>query len=179
MLRAWVDDDTKVIDRSPRWQVEGRVLDRLLEVNFTGSTSVPLYRRSCFEELGNYSMDLRASGSQGCEDWDLALRVAERYEIAVVPAVLVGYRCRGDGMSSNCETMWRSHRQVVAGLAGRQQSLSPAVLRRSNDQFAMYLAGVSLRSGNFLEACRWGLRARSMKLSLAVLPHVARMYLHR
>lgn len=176
---AWIDATATVLDRSPRWQIEGRVLDRLVEVNFTGSASVPLYRRSCFEELGDYSVNFRAQGSQGCEDWDLALRVAERYEIAVVPAILIGYRRRIHSMSAERETMWRSHAQIMAGLAARQASVSPTALRRSRGQFAMYLAGVALRSGNFLEACRWGLRARSLTLGLAVLPHVARMFARR
>src|SRR5439155_9406368 len=111
---AWIDVNSAVLDRSPRWQIEGRVLERLIEVNFTGNASVPLYRRAAVQELGGYNEHLRDQGSQGCEDWDLALRVAERYAVSVAPAVLVGYRRRTDSMSTKCDTMWRSQVQVAA-----------------------------------------------------------------
>jgi len=176
---AWIDVNGIVLDRSPRWQIEGHVLNKLIEVNFTGGASVPLYRRVGIEEVGGYSMDLRERGSQGCEDWDLALRIAERYGVAVVPAVLVGYRRRGDSMSAGCDTMWRSQMQVLSSLATRQPEISPAVLRRASGQFALYLAGVSFWSGNYLQACRWALRARSFALWRAVFPHVARMLARR
>jgi len=173
---AWIDAAGAVLDRSPRWRIEGRVLQRLVEVNFIGSASVPLYRRSCIDELGAYSVNLREQGCQGCEDWDLALRVAERYAVGVVPAVLVGYRVgRPNSMSAACETMARSQAHVMTTLAARQPSLSPAVLQRSHGQFALYLAGVAFWSGHYLRACRWALRARPLRLAFAVLPHVARI----
>jgi glycosyltransferase involved in cell wall biosynthesis len=176
---AWIDNARTVLDCSPRWDIEGRVLEQLAEVNFTGGASVPLYRRACLEQVGGYNEGLRNHGNQGCEDWDLALRVAERFNISFVPAVLVGYRRRNDGMSAKCETMWRSHKQVLAELAARQPSLEMTTLERSTAQFALYLAGVSFWSGNYGQAVRWGLRSRSVPLALAVLPHVARIFGHR
>ncbi|MGH9173963.1 MAG: glycosyltransferase family 2 protein [Vicinamibacterales bacterium] len=176
---AWIDSNGRVLDRSPRWRIEGRVLQSLVEVNFTGSASVPLYRRSCIEELGGYSVNLRDQGCQGCEDWDLALRVAERYAVAVVPEVLVGYRRRTDSMSAQCETMWQSQMQVMAALAARQPSVSRTVFQRSSGQFALHLAGVAFWAGDYVQACRWALRARPLTLGFAVLPHVARLLARR
>lgn len=176
---TWISSEGKVLDRSPRWRTEGWALESLTEVNFTGSTSVPLYRRASLEQVGGYSENLRERGRQGCEDWDLALKVAERYQVAVVAAVLVGYRRRPDGMSAACETMWRSQLQVIADLAARRPEISPEVLQRSSGQFALYLAGVSFWSGRYLQACRWGLRARPWTLIAAVLPHVMRILARR
>jgi glycosyltransferase involved in cell wall biosynthesis len=176
---AWIDVKGDLLDRSPRWEVEGRVLDRLIEVNFTGNASVPMYRASCLEKLGGYDVNLHRRGAQGCEDWDLAIRVAERYGAAVSRAVLVGYRRRFDGMSAACDTMWRSQMQILSELATRQPDVSPAVLRRSRGQFALHLAGVSFWSGNYLQACRWALRARSIPLGLSVAPHVVRLLARR
>jgi glycosyltransferase involved in cell wall biosynthesis len=176
---AWIDTAGRVLDRSPSWRIEGHVVGRLAEVNFTGSASVPLYRRSILERVGGYDATLRDRGSQGCEDWDLALRVAERYQLAVVPEVLVGYRRRTDAMSSDYESMWRSQAHVIAGLAARQPSLTAAVLRRSSGQFALHLAGVAFWSREYLQACRWALRARPLTLTLAVMPHVMRMLTRR
>jgi hypothetical protein len=38
---------------------------------------------------------------------------------------------------------------------------------------------VSFWSGQYLQACYWALRARSLTLGLAVFPHVARMFARR
>jgi glycosyltransferase involved in cell wall biosynthesis len=176
---AWIDAKGVLLDRSPRWQVQGHVLKELVEVNFTGSASVPLYRKSSVQAVGGYRVDLHERRCQGCEDWDLAIRIAERHTVAVVPAVLVGYRRHVASMSAQCDTMWRSQLQVMADLEARQPSLSKAALRRSKGQFALHLAGVAFWSGNYVEACRWGLRARSLTLTLSVLPHVTRILARR
>jgi glycosyltransferase involved in cell wall biosynthesis len=175
---AWIDDRGAVLDRSPRWQVEGRAVSQLAEVNFTGSASVPLYRRSCLDEIGAYDVTLQRHRSQGCEDWELALRVAGRWDVAVVPAVLVGYRRRTDSMSAQCDTMWRSHLQIMAALAERDPSISKAVLRRSSGQFALHLAGVAFWSGDYVQAFRWGFRA-PWTLSITVMPYVLRLLTRR
>ena len=176
---AWIDAQGRVLDRSPRWQVEGDVLERLVEVNFTGNASVPLYRRSVLDRVGGYDESLRDRQCQGCEDWDLALRVAGVSRVAVVHAVLVGYRRRSDSMSAACETMWRSRASVMEALARRQPEVTPGALRRSRGQFALHLAGVSLWSGDYVGACRWALRTRPISLLLTVAPHIARLLVGR
>jgi len=96
-----------------------------------------------------------------------------------VPAMLVGYRRRGDSMSANCDIMWRSQAEMLSALGARRSLLSPLVLRRSIGQFALHLAGVSFWSGDYLGACRWALRARPLTLIASIAPHVARMLLRR
>lgn len=175
---VWIDADGRAIDSSPRWQVEGRVLQRLLDVNFTGCASVPLFRRSALGEVGTYDVSLRARDSQGCEDWDLVLRVSERYDVAVAPAVLVGYRRHGGSMSTATERMWRSQVAVTDAVAARQ-SIPRDALRRSRGQFALHLAGVAFWSGDVIGAVRWGLRARPLGLTAAVAPHVLKLLVRR
>lgn len=175
---VWIDADGRTIDSSPRWQVEGRVLDKLMEVNFTGCASVPLFRRSTLDDVGGYDASLRARNSQGCEDWDLVLRVAERYEVAAAPAVLVGYRRHGGSMSTATDTMWRSQVAVTDAVASRQP-IPADVIRRSRGQFALHLAGVAFWSGNYRRVFQWGLRARPLGLTAAVAPHVLRMLARR
>lgn len=55
--------------------------------NFIGNGSVPLIRRACLEQVGGYNSQLREQGGQGCEDWELALRIAEYHKIRVAPGV--------------------------------------------------------------------------------------------
>jgi glycosyltransferase involved in cell wall biosynthesis len=177
----WVSIDVTdhVLDGSPRWDLEGRAARQLVDVNFTGNASVPLFRRSVVVALGAYDTSMHEAGSQGCEDWDLAIRTAETQEVAVVPQVLVAYRRRADGMSASRDIMWRSLNHLLATLVARQPDISPAALRRSRGQFALYLAGVSWWAGDRIGACRWVLRTRSFTLLLAVAPPVARLLVTR
>jgi glycosyltransferase involved in cell wall biosynthesis len=176
---VWIDGNGGVLDRSPRWQVEGDALGMLFQVNYTGSASVPLYRRCCLDQIGGYDEKLEAENGRGCEDWDIALKVAERARVAVVPAMLVGYRRRPDSMSTCLPMMWRSRCLVIAALRQRQPGLTAASLQRSADQFALYLAGVSFWSGHYFRAVRWGLRAWRSGLMFHVLPYVARVFARR
>jgi glycosyltransferase involved in cell wall biosynthesis len=175
---VWIDQSGKVLDRSPRWMFEGRTFETLLQINFTGNASVPLFRRHCVEEAGGYNEQLAATGAGGCEDWELVLRVAERYAAAVVPEILIGYRRRPGSMSTACETMWSSQRRVVQAMGELRPDLNARVLRRAAHQFALYLAGLCFWSGNMVAAFRWGLRS-GCRLPFLVAPHVIRMLLNR
>lgn len=175
---TWIDGQGTVLDRSPRWRIEGDALQMLLQVNYTGNASVPLYRRHCLEQIGGYDVQLGREHSGGCEDWDVALKVAERYRVAVVPALLVGYRRRPHSMSTSCNVMWRSQVLVVRGLR-RRTGIAPDLFRRSADQFALYLAGVAFWSGSYFRAIGWGLRACHSRLAFRVLPYVLRVFARR
>ncbi len=171
----WIDSAGAVLDRSPGWDVEGDEADALLQVNYTGNASVPLFRRSFLEAAGGYDESLRARGAQGCEDWDAAVKVAERSEVAVAPSILVGYRRRSDSLSTRRGTMWRSYLLMMESVRQRRPDLSAAVDRRSRGQFAMYLAGVSFWSGAYLDAVAWSARAVGSGVAFEVLPHVTRV----
>lgn len=173
---CWIDSAGGVLDSSPPWRVEGRALQRMIEVNVTGNASVPLIRRSLIERVGGYDSGLRAAGCEGCEDYDVVLRVAEHAGIAVVPAILVAYRRLSDGMSANSLKMWRSRNMVMASLAARCPSVPAQVFRRSASQFALYLAGVSYWSRDYPQAMRWGLRVLPPTIILSVLPYVIRIF---
>jgi glycosyltransferase involved in cell wall biosynthesis len=176
---VWIDGEGAVLDRSPRWHVEQDALAMLLQVNFTGNASVPLYRRHVLEHIGGYDEKLAEQRGQGCEDWDVALKVAERYPVAVTPEVLVGYRRRHNSMSTSCGVMWRSQMLVTQELRRRRPALAARLFQRSADQFALYLAGVSFWSGSYVRAIGWGLRAWRSGLAFQVLPHVLRVFARR
>lgn len=66
---------------------EGNVHRRLLLGSFLESGSNPLIRRMALEAVGGFDESLRT-----CEDWDLWIRLALKYEFVVVPQVHVQYR---------------------------------------------------------------------------------------
>jgi hypothetical protein len=171
-----IDDAGVLLDSSPAWRIEGHGADTLVQVNYTGNASVPLYRRRILEEVGGYDMTLRERDAEGSEDWDLALKVAERSRVVVAPERLVAYRKRRQSMSRRSDRMWRSHRLVMEAARARRPDLSQAVVRRSQDQFALYLAGVAYWSGAYTEAVGWGVRALRSPFAFQVLPLLMRLF---
>jgi len=167
-----IDAHGALLDSSPRWDFEGAGADMMVEVNYTGNGSVPLYRRRCLDQVGGYDVTLRERGAEGCEDLDVALKVAEQSRVAVVPSWLVGYRRHPDSLSTRTEQMWRSYTFVLQAVRQRRPALSPALIRRSINQFALYLAGVAFRSREFRKAIGWGWPALRSALALQVLPSV-------
>jgi glycosyltransferase involved in cell wall biosynthesis len=176
---VWIDECGVVRDRSPEWKIEGEGLEMLLQVNYTGNASVPLYRRRCLEEAGGYDETFERRGGQGCEDWDVALKVATRFRVAVVPELLTGYRRLPESMSTQCVVMRRSQEFLAEGVVERQPEISPELLQRSADQFALYLAAVLFRSGKYFAAFIWAIRAWHTGLLFRVLPYMFRIFRSR
>jgi hypothetical protein len=171
---VWIDEKGTILDRSPAWRVEGNGLPTLLQVNYTGNASVPVYRRSCIQEVGGYDEDLQQQRAWGCEDWDLALKVAARFPVAVVPVVLTGYRRLQGSMSLDVEVMWRSRTLVSDGVRKRTQ-LPKSLFQGSADQFALYIAGAQFWSGAYFQAVVWTLRSWRSGLLFSVLPYIFRV----
>ena len=65
--------------------IEGNVLEQILQRNIIDCPSV-LVRRKCFENVGMFDCTLRS-----VEDWDMWIRIAERYPFAVTKEPLVYY----------------------------------------------------------------------------------------
>ena len=143
LVYAWwvsINAEGKPLWAAAPWQVEGDVFEALVSLNFIGNASVPLFRRACLEEAGGYDPAYRDREAQGCEDWSLNLRIAERYDVGLVPDYLVGYRTSPGCMSLDVGAMYRSYRLVQDWAAGRPGA-NRRSLRWAESQFAEYLAG--------------------------------------
>jgi glycosyltransferase involved in cell wall biosynthesis len=104
-----------------RWELprcEGDVLQRLFVTNVVGNGSAALVRRQALIDANGFNSELRAAGAEGCEDYLLWCRIAERYQFAVVEGHLVGYRHLPRSMSGNRPRMLRSwmcvHHEMLA-----------------------------------------------------------------
>jgi glycosyltransferase involved in cell wall biosynthesis len=96
----------------------GRVLEALItRGNFIASPT-PLVRREVFEQAGLFDESLRS-----CEDWDMWIRAAARWEVAYVPVALTRYRVHGNSMSKNIPRMREAQlvvlRKTLAALGAR------------------------------------------------------------
>ena len=132
----------------------GNVYKTLICHNFLGNASATLIRKECFDKIGGYSTELRAQNAQGCEDWDLYLRLAAQYEFDVVPEFLVGYRKGSYSMSADFNQMARSQRAMLQAV--EQRSNLPSYLYRlSYSSFYLYLAQQSNQCNDFKGTLFW------------------------
>jgi glycosyltransferase involved in cell wall biosynthesis len=124
---ARIDRDGKVFMLPQGRRFEGDVLQEIARSNFVGSGSAALIRRQALIDAGGFEPRLRAAGAQGCEDWLLYCRVAERYAFALAPEYLVGYRFMPGNMSSDRPRMFRSHMMMCDEMLKRNAALHGAL----------------------------------------------------
>jgi glycosyltransferase involved in cell wall biosynthesis len=175
---AWwiaIDADDRVVGIAHPWTLAGAVAEALLHVNFVGNASVPLYRRSVVEQVGGYRSALMEAGGQGCEDWDLVLRVAEIAELAVAPAYLVGYRGTSRSMSTDLDQMATSFDIVMRDAVARNPSLPRPLQTYARGQFYEFLAGRAVDTSPPREVLRRIWRAIRTDPARLGVPHLWRL----
>lgn len=144
---AYISETGSLIGKKQASHHAGVVYAQLLAGNFVGNASAPLIRRSCFEQIGTYNIQMKALEAQGCEDWDLYLRIAEHYQFGLVPEFLIGYRVPIGSMSCQYTAMSKSHKLMMKQVQQRNPSLSSLLLRLSTSKYYLYLTDQSLRGG--------------------------------
>jgi glycosyltransferase involved in cell wall biosynthesis len=127
--------------------VQGDVLPTLICDNIIGTASAMLIRRKCLDQVGMYTTRFRDQQAQGCEDWDLSIRIAERYRFSVVPRFLVGYRSTDSSMSADPVSMLQSHDLMLEEVKRRGSSMPRFVENLSRSTFRVYFAQKAYRCG--------------------------------
>lgn len=148
---------------------EGDVYLALLYYYFFGNASATVIRRSCFDKVGGYNCDLRLQEAQGCEDWDLYLRIAECYQVRVVREFLVCYRQNTSGMSRNYQAMAKSQSLVLKAAQARHPEIPVAVYHWSISNFCIYLAYRSTTDKNPFTALFWLYKAWTFDVSMTII----------
>ncbi|MDE5463891.1 glycosyltransferase family 2 protein [Bradyrhizobium sp. CSS354] len=134
---CWIDSAGNVTGSAPPTRLEGNIVAEMCLGNVVISGSNALIRRNVIIAVGGFDESLRSRGGQGCEDWKLYMQVAERYEIAMVPEYLIGYRVQPGSMSDDFEQMMRSRRLVETEFTSSHPELAvhfahgEAILARS------------------------------------------------
>lgn len=150
-----IDDEGRVLTWAPPRRLEGHLGTGMLAGNLIGNASVPLFRTSALEKVGLYLTRAEQHGAQGCEDWDLHLRVAEKFQVACVPAYHVSYRQSHCGMSQNSLGMAASYETVMRRALARNPQLDRAVLAWSSERFHSYLARKCYSWGDYRSTLRF------------------------
>ena len=141
------------------YEIAGRVYRSLILRNFVGSGSVPLFRAKALETTGLYLDRVGQRGEEGCEDWDLLLRLAEHYDIGVVPRSLIGYRQVPACMSLNARGMSVSYEVVMERAKARSPEIPRRVFRWSGGNFYSYLVSKCYLADDYPSCLRSILKA--------------------
>jgi glycosyltransferase involved in cell wall biosynthesis len=158
MIYCWstrVDKDGKFEGTSYPTKAGGRVLQAMVLQNLVNNASMPLLRAVALARVGLYLTRAEQGGAQGCEDWDLHIRIAETYNIHLVPEFLMAYRGTGCSMRVNVESMAASFAVVIERARQRNPDLPPATFRASSGDFYVYLVHTCDRWANHSASCRY------------------------
>ena len=155
-----VDEDGDfVVAGSLNSSLEGRLRHALVLANILENASVPLFRAAALTRVGLYLTRIEQGGAQGCEDWDLYIRIAETLSIRVVPEILVAYRQTSSSMKVNAESMETSYAVVVQRVRQRNRDLPTASFRWSSGYFYVYLLEICDLWGHYSWSFRYWIKA--------------------
>jgi GT2 family glycosyltransferase len=135
---AWdIDGDGRMLPQGWRGGYEtGNILGSLVARNLIGNGSSVLFRTECLRRAGGYDESM----TEGCEDWEFYLRLAELFEIRLVPAVLLGYRQRSGSLSTRIGPMLRAHATILETVRTAHPELPKCLFRWSRSQLLIYLS---------------------------------------
>jgi len=158
VVYAWsidIDETDQPIGGFNAAVVRGDVYKILICHNFLGNASATLIRKSCLDDIGGYDTQLRVKNAQGCEDWDLYLRLAESSKFDVVPEFLVAYRKVPSGMSSDFRQMARSQQLMLENVRRKHPEIPAFLYRLSSSSFYLYIAQQCEALGNARDSLFW------------------------
>lgn len=144
---------------------EGNVLVPLICSYFLNNGSSALFRRECIDQVGGYK-------TEGCEDWDLFLRIAERYQFRCVPEFLIGYRRYFRNPSSKSARMAQGFEVTMADVRQRNPDIPEIIYHWSASNFYNYIAGKSCIAGDYRGMLRWFFRGLQVDAALLLQPGI-------
>ena len=110
LVHTWmllIDEEGKSTGRVMKSTLEGDALQKIIERNSIACSSV-MIRRSCFENVGIFDCNLKS-----IEDWDMWIRIALHYPLALIKEPLTYHRKLGNSLSKNWLVMEKDFGQVI------------------------------------------------------------------
>jgi|SRR5579871_175986 len=131
-----IDQEGMIIDTFARRHkhAEGRIAPYIYMRRVDLPCPTITFRRSCVDDVGLFDESLRAT-----EDRDLWVRIALRYEVALVPKVIALYRTSPNSMTTDPDRMLKAQWQFIekhygspgCGMIARRVALSRAYKQRA------------------------------------------------
>ena len=136
------EGDSYVYHASSQYRYTGNVYARLLVADFIHSGSNTLIRKSALDRVGGFD-----SKCNGCEDWDMWLRLSAIGDFVVVPQHQIMYRRAFGSTTSDVKKMYR---QAIFAIDKAYQAapkhLQP-LRRQTEANLHMYTASLYLQHG--------------------------------
>jgi glycosyltransferase involved in cell wall biosynthesis len=112
-----------------------------------------LYRRDCLIEMGGFNETLRR-----CEDYDLYLRISQKYLVSSHDAIVAEYRLHGENMSADSIAQLRT---VLAVLARHKQRMvvgaqERTALRRGRAAWKKFYVSQMIKPMSIVSLKRFG-----------------------
>jgi cellulose synthase/poly-beta-1,6-N-acetylglucosamine synthase-like glycosyltransferase len=118
------------------FNAESSIRDSLLSVigQTYGDIEIIVIEDGLTDRTANIVASVAAadSGVQLIRQRNVALWVAQRCTVGVVPSVLVGYRRHTEAKSAACDAMWRAGSHVMSGVVALQPGIPSETLGRSD-----------------------------------------------
>ncbi|AFY92662.1 glycosyltransferase family 2 protein [Chamaesiphon minutus] len=121
--------------------ISGNIWPQMLQRNIIDCPSSVLVRRQCFDRVGLFDRTLRS-----VEDWDMWIRIAAIYPVAVICQPLVYYRQHPSNMSKNWRVMEQSFDRVITKAFAAAPPELQALKPQSLGSAALVLAWKALQS---------------------------------
>jgi glycosyltransferase involved in cell wall biosynthesis len=154
-----IDPYGNLISKGQMSELEGEVFEYLLFSNFIGNASAVLIRKSCFDAVGLYNTAFFSQKAQGCEDYDLYLRIAEKFQFKLVGEFLTGYRKTGHAMSDNYKSMDKSRQLVFRDQKRRNPWIPDVVINWTSAYYSLWLSSLAAKKGCYYDSIVYLLRA--------------------
>ena len=138
-------------------RTQGHVWQNLVERNTIACCSV-MVRRSCFTSTGVFDPSLRSA-----EDWDMWIRIAAEYPVAVIEEPLASYRLLPNSKSKNFPLVEKSLSRIIEKNFASAPAHLLHIKQRSYGYANLNLAWKAIQSVDHDEAKAWKYRAAALR----------------
>ncbi|MBD2254125.1 glycosyltransferase [Nostoc parmelioides] len=136
----YIDEDGNFLTSGKRVTLNGDVYQKLLINNFLENGSNPLILRDALVDLEGFDQSLKAA-----QDWDMWLRLAEKYLFVSVPLVQILYRVSSNSLSANLARQEKYCLQVLEKAYQARPTIGKHILHLSIANIYKYLACKALQ----------------------------------
>jgi hypothetical protein len=109
--------------------------------------------------VGLYNTTFFSQKAQGCEDYDIYLRIAEKFEFKLIKEFLTGYRKTIHSMSDNYKAMERSKILVFRDQKIRTPWVPAVVFNWASAYYSLWLSSLAGSKGCYHDSFTYLIRA--------------------
>ncbi len=118
----------------PRGRKSGWIFKDLIVQNFICNSTV-VVRKICFDKLGVFDESVFSPA-----DWDMWLRLSEKYKAGYIEEPLTKYRVAGSYILRNLQKVEREDMQILQNTFSRNATLSPRIKQKALARFYLRFA---------------------------------------